>query len=182
MSYPDRKAAIQFVDATIRPALRDVAQELSKRGADTQVEEGMVEQINVPYVELKVTMGHEGQFYYAVWPQEGLIPSFASRRPITESDAYYRFEVFLNEGNRSYDVMGYTKDQLIADILDCYECHLEYLRLHREAPGNDPLIEALNKESPLPTDQTTAATPVDATNTSDKPASGTGQPGDDEHR
>ena len=33
-------------------------------------------------------------------------------------------------GGQGYDVMGYTHTQLIDDVLDQYERHLEFLRLH----------------------------------------------------
>ena len=35
----------------------------------------------------------------------------------------------LRDGGQGYDVMGYTRAQLIDDVLDQYERHLEFLRL-----------------------------------------------------
>jgi len=35
--------------------------------------------------------------------------------------------VFLKEGGKDYDVMGYNRDQLINDVLDQYEKHLHFL-------------------------------------------------------
>lgn len=32
--------------------------------------------------------------------------------------------------------MDYSKEQVITDILDQYERHLNFIHLHREAPGN----------------------------------------------
>ena len=32
--------------------------------------------------------------------------------------------------------MDYSKEQVIIDILDQYERHLNFIHLHREAPGN----------------------------------------------
>lgn len=40
---------------------------------------------------------------------------------------YYRAEVYLKEGGQDYDVMGWTIDQLIADIIDQYEKHMHFL-------------------------------------------------------
>ena len=49
---------------------------------------------------------------------------------------YARLEVHLSEGGQGYDVMGYTHTQLIDDVLDQYERHLEFLRLEAESsPG-----------------------------------------------
>ncbi len=54
-------------------------------------------------------------------------------------DTYVRFEVRLSEGNQGYDVMGYTREQLIADVLDQYERHLQFPRLHHEAAARSAL-------------------------------------------
>ena len=35
----------------------------------------------------------------------------------------------LHDGGQGYDVMGYSHTQLIDDVLDQYERHLEFLRL-----------------------------------------------------
>ena len=172
MSYPDRKSANRFIEETVKPALTGVADEISKRGAEAEVVEGTAEELDVQFVELKVEMFNEGGFYYSVWPEEGLIPSFASR-PVGGEANYYRFEVFLNEGNQGYDVMGYSKEQLIGDVLDCYERHLEYLRLHRENAGSSPLPEAMNEESPLSEEDTGPVEVVesDESNSNDQPRS-----------
>jgi choline/glycine/proline betaine transport protein len=50
-----------------------------------------------------------------------------------------RFEVHLADGSQGYDVMGYSKEQLIGNILDQYERHLEFLRLHRESTARSAL-------------------------------------------
>ncbi|OBT09257.1 choline transporter [Shewanella sp. UCD-FRSSP16_17] len=42
---------------------------------------------------------------------------------------YYRVEVFLEHGGQQYDVMGYTQEQIIADIVNQYERYLHYLHL-----------------------------------------------------
>ncbi|MNV94388.1 High-affinity choline transport protein [compost metagenome] len=44
---------------------------------------------------------------------------------------YYRAEVHLSEGSQDYDLMGYTKEQIINDILDQYERHMQFLHLVR---------------------------------------------------
>ena len=40
---------------------------------------------------------------------------------------YYRAEVHLSEGSQNYDLVGYTKEQIINDILDQYERHMQFL-------------------------------------------------------
>ena len=38
------------------------------------------------------------------------------------------------------DLMDYSKEQVITDILDQYERHLNFIHLHREAPGNSVMF------------------------------------------
>src|SRR5690606_16239827 len=132
MSFPGRRAAGRFVDQVCRPAFQEVAQELRQQGAEAEVVEGVVEDIGVPHVGLRVPIGTSDEFVYEVWPVERPTPAFAPRS-VTTHDTYVRFEVRLAEGNQDYDVMGYTKEQLIADALDQYERHLEFLRVRHEA-------------------------------------------------
>jgi choline/glycine/proline betaine transport protein len=130
MSYPDRAAAVTFVEEVCRPALTEVADELRAQGAEASLREGVVEAIGIPYLELTVPMGDEEPFSYRVWPCESRTPSFAPSR--VPDETYFRIEVYLTEGSQGYDVLGYREDQLIGDVLDQYERHLEFLRLHNE--------------------------------------------------
>ena len=57
------------------------------------------------------------------------------------SGKYYRMEVFSLEGSHGYDLMGYSKEQVITDVLDHYETHLDFLHLNREDPGNTALAD-----------------------------------------
>jgi len=132
MNYPGKRTARTFIDEVCRPAFEEVAEELRTQGAEAEVTEG-VDSTEVEHLSLTVPMDPEDTFVYRVWPREAPTPSFAMRS-VTD-DTYFRFEVYLAEGGQGYDVMGYGKDQLIGDILDQYERHLEFLRLHREISG-----------------------------------------------
>lgn len=52
-------------------------------------------------------------------------------RFLSSEDVYYRVEVHLREGGQGYDVLGYTESQLIEDVLDQYEQHVEFMRLNQ---------------------------------------------------
>lgn len=55
------------------------------------------------------------------------------------SDAtYYRMQVVFTEGAQGYDVEGWTKSQLIDDVLDAYELHLMYLQSSAAPTVEDP--------------------------------------------
>ncbi|GGX06847.1 high-affinity choline transport protein [Streptomyces malachitofuscus] len=132
MAFPGRRAAARFVEQVCRPAFRDVAQALREQGVEAEILEGTVEDTGLSHIGLRVPIGAADAFVYEVWPVELPTPAFATRS-VSTHDSYVRFEVRLTEGNQDYDVMGYTKEQLIADSLDQYERHLEFLRVHDEA-------------------------------------------------
>jgi choline/glycine/proline betaine transport protein len=138
MSFPTHRAAVRFVDEICHPAFDDVAAELARQGAQASVEEGTDEASGLPHLELRVPMGGDEVFIYRVWPVEVPTPAFATK-VVTEHDTYVRFEVHLADGSQGYDVMGYSKEQLIGNVLDQYERHLEFLRLHREATSRSAL-------------------------------------------
>ncbi|TQN32803.1 choline/glycine/proline betaine transport protein [Haloactinospora alba] len=138
MSFPGRRGAARFIDEVCRPALREVAEELRNQGVEASVTEETDEDVGLAHVELRVPMGEEEEFSYRVWPIEMPTPAFAMRS-VAERDTYVRFEVYLTEGSQGYDVMGCSKEQLIANVLDEYERHLEFLRLHREATARSVL-------------------------------------------
>ncbi|MDP9823367.1 hypothetical protein [Nocardioides massiliensis] len=80
-------------------------------------------------VELCLEPDSPNRFCYQVHLQKLPVPSYAGR--MSRGDDYYgRLEVYLSSGGQDYDVMGYTAPQLIDDVLDQYERHLEFLRLH----------------------------------------------------
>ncbi|MFF9119555.1 choline BCCT transporter BetT [Streptomyces massasporeus] len=151
MTFPGRRAAGRFVDDVCRPAFTDVAGELREQGAEAELLEGVAEENGVAHVGLRVPIGPSDEFVYRVWPVEMPTPGFATRS-VTTHDTYVRFEVQLAEGNQGYNVMGYTKEQLIADVLDQYERHLEFLRLHDEASARSALPDhrADDPEAHLP--------------------------------
>ncbi|MCZ7416391.1 choline BCCT transporter BetT [Streptomyces sp. WMMC897] len=132
MSFPSRRTALRFVDEVCRPAFHEVAGELRDQGEEATVSEIADEENGVPALELRAPMGRTEEFVYQLWPIERPTPAFATRT-IGEHDTYVRFEVHLADGSQGYDVMGYSREQLLGDILDQYERHLEFLRLHREA-------------------------------------------------
>ncbi|MGH3434618.1 MAG: choline BCCT transporter BetT [Thermocrispum sp.] len=131
MAYPGEQAARAFVADVCRPAVTEVAEELREQEAAATMTSGRADEANIDYVELSVPMGGEDDFVYRITPRKAPTPTFALNR-VSGEDTYVRFEVVLTDGGQGYDVMGYTTEQLIGDILDQYERHLEYLRLRLE--------------------------------------------------
>jgi hypothetical protein len=116
--------------------MEEVAQELKLRGAQVELHSlPPEEEENLGHLELLVNLGDEHNFVYQVWPQQYTIPGFTGRARSGKSH-YYRLETFLLEGTLGNDLMDYSKEQVITDILDQYERHLNFIHLHREAPGS----------------------------------------------
>ena len=48
---------------------------------------------------------------------------------------HYRAEVFLLEGPQHYNIMGHTKEQVIADAVSQFEKHMHFLHLDTVTAG-----------------------------------------------
>jgi choline/glycine/proline betaine transport protein len=122
---PDRSEVDRFMEETARPALRQVAEELRGRGVQTAVVDG-----EDGRTALDVLHGQERDFRYVVRPRPYEPPSFVlgdTRARRAQELRYFRAEVHLGEGGQDYDVMGWSRDALIHDVLDQYERHLHFL-------------------------------------------------------
>ncbi|MCP1647984.1 BCCT family transporter [Pseudomonas nitroreducens] len=125
---PRRAHVTRFIAEVVRPACEEVAGELRKQGHVAQVlerEDGRV--------ALELAQPGEGHFLYEVRPRAFTSPSFVMLEEEEGGEArkYFRAEVHLREGGQDYDVMGWTRDDVISDILDQYERHLHYLHVVR---------------------------------------------------
>jgi choline/glycine/proline betaine transport protein len=138
MSFPDRRRGEEFLADVVTPALEEVARELDGAGVAARVQR--VEEDGRPTVRLEAELESEDlaglalPFVYAVQHRLVPIPAYGGRTPRGD-DYYSRLEVHLREGGQGYDVMGYTHTQLIDDVLDQYERHLDFLRRAQEAGG-----------------------------------------------
>ena len=79
------------------------------------------------WVELR-TLDVDDPFVYRVQVHESPVPTYGGRM-IGDRDRYARLEVHTVGGGQDYDVMGYSRTQVIHDCLDHYEGHLEFLRI-----------------------------------------------------
>lgn len=113
-----------------RPALEAVATELAERGvAATTTSVGDPDRPDV--VELCTdTTPHP--FVYGTHVECVPAPTYGAR--MRRADALTGIlHVHVAAGGQGYDVMGYSRGQLIHDVLDQYEDHLEFLRLEEAA-------------------------------------------------
>ncbi|MGE3288635.1 MAG: choline BCCT transporter BetT [Pseudonocardia sp.] len=136
LSFPTLDQADEYLRGTVRPALEEVAEEVRSGGSEIGIGEAAVvesddPETGAPFVRLTIGGGQDHAtppFTYAVHREAVAMPSYAGRA--RRGDDYYgRLEVHLSSGGQGYDVMGYSTGQIIGDVLDQYERHLEFLRL-----------------------------------------------------
>lgn len=129
MTYPRRRHIQRFMEEVVLPAFEDVAEALRKQGTESFID------LSPTQVTLRVGHDTEMDFYYKVRPAAYPLPAFAEsdeEDDETSERKYFRAEVHLREGGQNYDVMGWSRVEVIDDILDQYERHLHYLHLVRE--------------------------------------------------
>ncbi|MGY0219580.1 BCCT family transporter [Endozoicomonadaceae bacterium StTr2] len=124
--FPRRKDVKKFLDEIVIPAMESVAGELEKQGVESTIK--VDEKRGVPI--LTVLHGDEHDFRYKVSLRSFIQPSFMVEED-EEERKYFRAEVFLQEGGQDYDIMGYTREQVIGDIIDQYEKHMHFLHMVR---------------------------------------------------
>ena len=128
MSFPDKERVMLFLHEVTLPALEEVTEELRAQGIDADTRSVTDDESGQTYVEMVADVHGEHPFHYRVTPREVRVPAYGRRRE-GGADSYHRLEVHMREGGQEYDVMGYSHTQLIDDVLDQYERHLEFLRM-----------------------------------------------------
>ena len=111
--------------------MEEIKKALGEKGVPVEILEG---EPGNEHLILNVNLGSEQDFTYQIWPVRSTMPSFAMRTQSSKAD-YYRLEVHLRQGSLGYDLMGYSRRQLIEDVLDHYEHHMHFLHLQRENGG-----------------------------------------------
>jgi choline/glycine/proline betaine transport protein len=129
LMFPRRTHVTRFISEVVQPACLEVADELRKQGYEVEV-------LNGEEGRCKLNVGHgaDVDFSYEVRPRPFLLPRFATREHGDDNgDArkYFRAEVYLREGGQDYDVMGWSREEVIGDLLDQYEKHLHFLHVVR---------------------------------------------------
>lgn len=143
MTFPGARQTRRHIDDVVAPALTEVAEAIRERGADVTLVRDAVEEAGIDQLDLLVKFGDERDFRYQVYPTAHPTPSFAGRIHL-DRDAdvtYYRLEVFTLTGSLGYDVFGYTRTQVIEDVLDLYERHMEFLHMQADLPGGSDMSD-----------------------------------------
>ncbi|MGI9327897.1 MAG: BCCT family transporter [Pseudomonadales bacterium] len=126
LRYPAQSAVQDFINTVARPALEKFAAELKRNDMKAIV----TARDAAAGVSLEVWHGDELDFRYEVVSRRHESPNEALSGQ-AGADHYYRAEVHLNEGSQHYDVMNWSQEQVLHDLLEQYEKHLHFLHLLR---------------------------------------------------
>lgn len=128
--FTRRSHVIRFIDEVVKAALEEVSEELNKQGCTATV------LCDDEKNRVRLELEHEGKVYFAyeVRPRHYLLPDIISRTSSDEDDSqenrsYFRADVHLLEGGQDYDIMGWSKEDVIGDILDQYETYLHFIHI-----------------------------------------------------
>ena len=130
VSFPRRAHVNRFLEEVVKPAAEEIAVELRKQGLAVEVREGKENR-----VQFEVQHNAEVNFLYEVRPRAYLRPDFSCQDDDEACELerkYFRAEVHLLEGGQDYDIMGWTRDEVIEDILSQYDQHMHFLHVVRE--------------------------------------------------
>lgn len=123
--YPRRDNVLRFMELVVVPAFEEVKQEFIKQGLPVNLhleEEGDI--------SLEIDHGDNANFIYRVKAKHYLKPSFTllDEESDQENQKYFRAEVYLDDGSKGYDIMGYTKENIMNDIVDQYTSHHYFIQ------------------------------------------------------
>ncbi len=122
---PDRREVSHFIRHTARPALEAVATEFTRQGVAASVTEPGTRSI-----VLAVDHDSTNQFLYAInsVAYDSATPDAtdeAAHQP--EATDNHRAEVHLSTGGQDYDVMGWSEEMIINDVINQYERFRRFL-------------------------------------------------------
>lgn len=125
--YPKTKESNNFLHKTVLTALEELSAEMNLQGLNTYVD-------HKDETNIRLTVLKEGveDFYYGIELREFVLPDYVDEN----HKNYFRAEVFLLRGGQQYNVMGYTKEQIIADVISQYQRHMQFIYLTTNEEAN----------------------------------------------
>lgn len=127
VNFPNNSAVQKYQTNIVVPAFEAVAKEFLEHGLSAEIKD------KAGVVELHVKQGEAQDFIYGVHRRKYIQPDFASPESNDEDEeqTYFRAEVHLREGGQDYDIMGWSKNAVINDVIDQYHKHQHFLHLLR---------------------------------------------------
>jgi choline/glycine/proline betaine transport protein len=120
LDFPNEEQVMLFLTNVAKPALEKLFKKFKQKQAQVSLD------ITEKKLRFVVNIENDKDFIYGIYIQEHNMPEHTQNK---ENMYYFRAEVFLEHGGQHYDIMGFTEDQIIADVITQYEKHLHYLHL-----------------------------------------------------
>lgn len=117
IEFHDKVATMRFIDETARSALEAVAAQMRESGPSPELKRGE------EHIDLSVPHGEFEIFRYTIWSRSYRAPSFAfseTRKAGEGQPKHYRAMAQTTEVDQPHDVTGYTRDQVINELLNRY--------------------------------------------------------------
>jgi choline/glycine/proline betaine transport protein len=123
LGHHNQQTVREYLRSTVRPAMEAVAEQLRAQSLYASIEESGDE------IQLQVGQEEVSEFFYKVQLRKYSTAAVAFPEIPRKSQerSYWRAEVYLVQGPQHYDVAGYSRDQLVNDILNQFELHLQHL-------------------------------------------------------
>lgn len=135
LSFPSMDAALHFEKETLLPALHDIAAEFSDQGISASVVSIRDGDGIDDGIELLAQDNSGDPFNYRVHRNLVPVPTYGASAVYSDEE-YVRLDVRPGGMGRPYDIMGYTYTQIVEDVLDQYERHLDALRDHNNGTSS----------------------------------------------
>ncbi|CAB0150401.1 Glycine betaine transporter [Pseudidiomarina piscicola] len=130
IDFPSKQVGQRFLQQVVQPAFDEVSKEMGESGLTVKIDTDHGEQ-----AVFRVVHGDEIDFVYQVNLVSHIQPAFihadADPSSVAEEQKYYRAEVHLREGGQDYDILGWSRDAVIGDVIDHYHKHMHFLHVLR---------------------------------------------------
>ncbi|MBA1204902.1 BCCT family transporter [Pseudomonas capeferrum] len=122
---PSQAVVQRYMDRQVGPALKEAAAQLQFQGFDVESRVGQSRAL----MGLRVMMEEDNPFVYEV-SLDGYAAAPSDAAMAGQADIeqrFYRAEVYLHDGSQEYDLMGFSLEQIVRDVLDQFESHRQVL-------------------------------------------------------
>ena len=126
IEFPKVEETKRFINEDVIAAMNLVKEELNKYDWNVEISNDK----NSALSFIRVEHSNDFDFIYEVRAKNYDTPSYAypeSVNPTKEQKKYARAEVYLQDGNKAYDIYGYDIDAIVIDIIDQFEKHRHFL-------------------------------------------------------
>src|SRR5699024_2668011 len=105
-----------------------------------QAEDGIRDRNVTGLQTCALPISNQDEFKYQPYPVAYNVPNYASNMAAVK-EIFFKVEVFTLTGSQGKDIMGYTGDQIIADILDAYDAHVLYMSMIGDKGSPSGIVE-----------------------------------------